>query len=176
MAESPRSDSGPTQVVEIEVNLDGVRRSLEVRPDDSLLRALRQAGHTETAGACEQGECGSCSVRIDGDIVCSCLIPAVVCDQSDIDTVASLASPAIVEALVAHGAVQCGFCTPGFVVTLAGLLDEPLGESEGPLSDNEIRERLAGNLCRCTGYEGLVAATRTLDRARRDDGETGAIP
>jgi carbon-monoxide dehydrogenase small subunit len=107
--------------------------------------------------ACEQGECGSCSVLLDGELVCSCLVLAAQADGHDVVTVEGLAENgelhAVQEAFADAGAVQCGFCTPGFVVAAADLLrrvPEP--------TDDEIREALSGNLCRCTGYAKILDA------------------
>lgn len=154
----------------IELTVDGRPTVLDATPNTSLLRALRDGGQTATTGACEQGECGSCSVVIDGRLECSCLVPALACAGSDVRTVRSLVRADLADALAEQGAVQCGFCTPGFVVAAeAALADQA---SEGPLTDRRVREALAGNLCRCTGYEGIVAAVIQVDtqrRARRDD-------
>jgi len=107
--------------------------------------------------ACEQGECGSCSVWLDGDLVCSCLVPAIQADGAAVRTVESLADGdtlhTVQDAFLRAGAVQCGFCTPGLVVAAADLL-----EHESDPSDETIREALAGNLCRCTGYQKILEA------------------
>lgn len=146
----------------IRLVVDGTPTTLEVTPHSSLLRALRDGGHTATTGACEQGECGSCTIRLDGRYVCSCLVPALLCEGSDVATVRSLLRADLARALAAHGAVQCGFCTPGFVVEAEQLLMSP-----EPLARDDVREALAGNLCRCTGYEGLLDAVVEVDRLRR---------
>lgn len=148
--------------VPVNVTLDGRRTTLQATPTTSVLRALRDAGHTATTGACEQGECGSCSVELDGRVECACLVPALVCEGSEIRTVRSLVQHDLADALARHGAVQCGFCTPGIVVAAACALDRP-----APLTEHDTREALAGNLCRCTGYEGIVAAVMEVDAARR---------
>ncbi|MGH3041980.1 MAG: (2Fe-2S)-binding protein [Gaiellaceae bacterium] len=127
---------------------------------ESLLFALREhLGLPGSKNACEQGECGSCSVLLDGEIVCACLVLAAQADGHDVETVEGLAEDGrlhrVQEAFVETGAVQCGFCTPGLVVATAALLDanpEP--------SDDEIREALSGNLCRCTGYAKIFDAVR----------------
>ncbi|CAN5837225.1 (2Fe-2S)-binding protein [soil metagenome] len=146
----------------VRLQLDGVATALDVSSETSLLRALRDGGLTATTGACEQGECGSCTVRLDGRYVCSCLVPALVCEGSDVATVRSLLRPDMAAALVDHGAVQCGFCTPGFVVEAERLLVAP-----DRLTRDEVREGLAGNLCRCTGYGGLLDAILDVDENRR---------
>lgn len=146
--------------------LDGRRTELDVRPHDSLLRALRSHGHTATTGACEQGECGSCTVVLDGELRCACLVAAVVCDGATVDTAASLVTDDLSDALVEAGAVQCGFCTPGIVVSARWLLDN----HSDRLDELTVREAMSGNLCRCTGYQGIVDAILSVDSQRRDMG------
>jgi carbon-monoxide dehydrogenase small subunit len=127
---------------------------------ESLLHVLRERlGLPGAKNACEQGECGSCSVYLDGELVCSCLVLAGQAEGREVVTVEGLApegglSP-IQEAFLAAGAVQCGFCTPGLIVAT----DDLLARNPSP-SDAEIREALAGNLCRCTGYEKILDAVR----------------
>ena len=155
-----RSKDVPVGVVSLRV--DGVGVELAVSATTSLLRALRDAGHTATTGACEQGECGSCTVRINGSTECACLIPAAICGDADVMTVRGLVRPDLADALARHGAVQCGFCTPGFVVAAECVL----AADEAP-DEARVREALAGNLCRCTGYEAIVDAILDVDRSRR---------
>jgi carbon-monoxide dehydrogenase small subunit len=127
---------------------------------ESLLHVLRERlGLPGAKNACEQGECGSCSVYLDGQLVCSCLVLAGQAEGREVTTVEGLApegelSP-IQEAFLAAGAVQCGFCTPGLIVAT----DDLLTRNPEP-TDAEIREALAGNLCRCTGYEKILDAVR----------------
>lgn len=149
----------------VELTVDGRSTVLDATPTTSLLRALRDAGHTATTGACEQGECGSCSVVVDDRLECACLVPALVCTGSDVRTVRSFVRADLAEAFAEEGAVQCGFCTPGFVVAAEAALADHA--SDGPLTDRRAREALAGNLCRCTGYEGIVAAVVRVDADRR---------
>ncbi|ASR35241.1 (2Fe-2S)-binding protein [Prauserella marina] len=132
----------------------------DVPGSESLLRLLRERLRLPgTKNACEQGECGSCTVYVDGEAVCSCLVAAGQIDGSDIVTVEGLADGAeahpVQEAFVSAGAVQCGFCTPGLVVAAHALL----AKTPDP-TDAELREALAGNLCRCTGYEKIFDAVR----------------
>jgi aerobic carbon-monoxide dehydrogenase small subunit len=127
---------------------------------ESLLYLLRERlGYPGSKNACEQGECGSCSVMLDGKLVCACLVLAAQADGHDVVTVEGLADDdklhKVQEAFVAAGAVQCGFCTPGLVVAAADLLQR----APDP-SDDEIREALSGNLCRCTGYAKIFDAVR----------------
>jgi carbon-monoxide dehydrogenase small subunit len=146
--------------VRIEVTVNGERREADVWAGESLLFALREhLGLPGSKNACEQGECGSCSVLLDGELVCACLVLGVQADGHEVVTVEGLAEDGrlhrVQEAFVETGAVQCGFCTPGLVVATAALLDanpEP--------SDDEIREALSGNLCRCTGYAKIFDAVR----------------
>jgi CO/xanthine dehydrogenase Mo-binding subunit/aerobic-type carbon monoxide dehydrogenase small subunit (CoxS/CutS family) len=144
----------------IHATVNGEEREVDVAPEASLLTMLRDGlGLTGTKNACEEGECGSCSVWLDGVLVCSCLVPAVQADGRSVRTVEDLARGGelhpLQDAFVAAGAVQCGFCTPGLVVAAADLL-----ERTPTPSDREIREALAGNLCRCTGYQKIVDAVR----------------
>jgi carbon-monoxide dehydrogenase small subunit len=125
---------------------------------ESLLYVLRERlGLPGAKGACEQGECGSCSVLVDGTLVCACLVLAASAVGRDITTVEGLGDEAAVtdvqHAFVEMGAVQCGFCTPGLIVAVHDLLDH----HESP-SGLEVREALSGNLCRCTGYGRIFAA------------------
>jgi aerobic carbon-monoxide dehydrogenase small subunit len=127
---------------------------------ESLLYVLRERlGYPGSKNACEQGECGSCSVMLDGRLVCACLVLAAQADGHEIVTVEGLAQNGrlhrVQEAFVAAGAVQCGFCTPGLVVAAADLLQRTPDPSE-----DEIREALSGNLCRCTGYAKIFDAVR----------------
>jgi carbon-monoxide dehydrogenase small subunit len=123
---------------------------------ESLLYALRERLDLPgSKNACEQGECGSCSVLLDGMLVCSCLVLALQAEGRDLVTIEGLTPHPVQEAFVAAGAVQCGFCTPGLVVAAHDLLRR----NPDP-TDAEIREALAGNLCRCTGYVKILDAVR----------------
>ena len=145
----------------LKCTVNGERHEVDgVWEGESLLYVLRERlALPGSKNACEQGECGSCSVYLDGVLVCSCLVLAGQADGCEILTVEGLAEGealhSVQEAFVETGAVQCGFCTPGLIVTTHDLLrrkPEP--------SDAEIREALAGNLCRCTGYEKILDAVR----------------
>src|SRR5690348_10160481 len=128
----------------------------DVWPGESLLFVLRERLHLPgSKNACEQGECGSCTVLLDGQPVCSCLVPAGQAEGGDVTTVEGLVSGAVQEAFLEAGAVQCGFCTPGFIVAVHDLL-----ERNPRPGDADVREALAGNLCRCTGYEKILEAVR----------------
>jgi aerobic carbon-monoxide dehydrogenase small subunit len=144
----------------LELTVNGERRETEVWEGESLLYALRERlGLPGSKNACEQGECGSCSVLLDGTLVCACLVLAAQADGHAVVTVEGLARDGelhpVQEAFAEAGAVQCGFCTPGLVVTTADLL----ARNPAP-SQDEIREALSGNLCRCTGYAKIFDAVR----------------
>jgi carbon-monoxide dehydrogenase small subunit len=144
----------------IELRVNGERCEADVWEGESLLFALRERlGFPGSKNACEQGECGSCSVLLDGKLVCSCLVLAAQAEGHEVVTVEGLSEDGklhrVQEAFVAAGAVQCGFCTPGLVVATADLL-----EHNSDPSDDEIREALSGNLCRCTGYAKIFDAVR----------------
>ena len=144
----------------VDLSVNGSRRVADVWEGESLLAVLRERlGLFGSKNACEQGECGSCSVLVDGTLVCSCLVLAVAVDGAEVITVEGLAEDpvgrAVQDALVEAGGVQCGFCTPGFVVALTDLLrrcPQP--------TDYEVREALSGNLCRCTGYLRIFEAAQ----------------
>jgi len=146
--------------VRIAATVNGEPVEAEVWEGESLLYALREhMGLPGSKNACEQGECGSCSVLLDGTLVCACLVLAVQADGHEIVTVEGLGSDGslhpVQEAFATTGAVQCGFCTPGLIVATVDLLarvPEP--------TDDEIREALSGNLCRCTGYAKIFDAVR----------------
>ena len=145
----------------LNVTVNGEQRTADdVWAGESLLYVLRERlGLPGSKNACEQGECGSCTVYLDGEPVCSCLVAAGQAIGRDVVTVEGLASGEalhpVQQAFVEAGAVQCGFCTPGLVVAAHDLL----ARVPQP-SDLEIREALAGNLCRCTGYEKILDAVR----------------
>jgi aerobic carbon-monoxide dehydrogenase small subunit len=142
----------------------------DVWEGESLLYVLRERlGLPGSKNACEQGECGSCTVRLDGVPVCSCLVAAGQAQDREIVTVEGLADPAtglspVQQAFLDAGAVQCGFCTPGLLVATDDLL-----EHNPQPTDADIREALSGNLCRCTGYEKILDAVR-LAAARTAEG------
>jgi aerobic carbon-monoxide dehydrogenase small subunit len=132
------------------------RQADDVWAGESLLYVLRERlGLPGSKNACEQGECGSCTVYLDGTPVCSCLVAAGQAEGREVVTIEGLAQGRVQQAFLEAGAVQCGFCTPGLVVAVHDLL----ARQERP-SDPDIREALAGNLCRCTGYEKIMDAVR----------------
>jgi aerobic carbon-monoxide dehydrogenase small subunit len=150
--------------VRIDVTVNGERAEADVWEGESLLYALRERfGLPGSKNACEQGECGSCSVLLDGELVCSCLVLAAQADGHEIVTVEGLGAGdelhPVQQAFIDAGAVQCGFCTPGLVVATAALLEQTPDPAE-----HEIREALSGNLCRCTGYTKIFDAVRLAAR------------
>ena len=151
----------------VRLAVNGSERQADARDGESLLSFLREElALPGSKNACEQGECGSCSVMLDGALVCSCLVLAAACADKTVETVEALATTGVLhpmqQAFLDAGAVQCGFCTPGFIVSANALLatnPEP--------SDAEIREALAGNICRCTGYGKILEAVHAAARTRR---------
>jgi carbon-monoxide dehydrogenase small subunit len=147
--------------VRVDLTVNGERRQADdVWEGESLLYVLRERlGLPGSKNACEQGECGSCSVYLDGDVVCACLVAAGQAQGRDVMTVEGLATDdelhPVQTAFLEAGAVQCGFCTPGLLVAVHDLL----ARDPSP-DDDTVREALAGNLCRCTGYEKILDAVR----------------
>ena len=144
----------------LELTVNGERREADVWAGESLLYVLRERlGLPGSKNACEQGECGSCSVLLDAKLVCACLVLAAQADGHEVVTVEGLGGDGdlhpVQAAFAETGAVQCGFCTPGLVVATADLL----ARNPSP-NDDEIREALSGNLCRCTGYAKIFDAVR----------------
>jgi carbon-monoxide dehydrogenase small subunit len=144
----------------ITLKVNGEERQADCWEGESLLFALREKlGFPGSKNACEQGECGSCSVLLDGALVCSCLVLGAQAEGHEVVTIEGLAGDEdlhpVQQAFVDAGAVQCGFCTPGLVVATTDLLRR----SPHP-TDDEIREALSGNLCRCTGYAKIFDAVR----------------
>jgi carbon-monoxide dehydrogenase small subunit len=152
--------------IRVQCEVNGRSMTLETYPMARLLDALReQAGLTGTKEGCGEGECGACSIEIDGALVNSCLMPALQADGAKIRTIEGLACGerlhAVQQAFVTNGGAQCGICTPGMILAAVNLL----ARNPQP-SESEIRECLAGNLCRCTGYikifESIVEACRAI--------------
>ena len=144
----------------VTLRINGEEHQADCWEGESLLVAVREKrGVPGAKNAGEQGECGSCAVVLDGTLVCACLVLAAQADGHDVTTVEGLGDGdrlhAVQQAFVDAGAVQCGFCTPGLVVATADLL-----RRNASPSDDEIREALSGNLCRCTGYAKIFDAVR----------------
>ncbi len=161
--------------VDITLELNGGTVPLRVKPQQRLIDVLRDVvGLTGTKEACGEGECGACTVLVDGRAVNSCLFPAVEADGRSVMTVEDLVGPggslsAVQEAFLEGGGVQCGFCTPGMIMTSAALLDE----NPDP-TDADIRDALTGNLCRCTGYVQIVDSIKLAARSRKAEAEKEA--
>ncbi|PLX19578.1 MAG: ferredoxin [Candidatus Muiribacterium halophilum] len=149
--------------------INGKKIELRLENDSTLLKALRDNGFTEVKNGCEEGQCGACMVLIDGRPVNSCQIFAISVQGKEITTVKGIGRvgfPSFIqEAYVDAGAVQCGFCTPGFIISTYALLKKNPNPSE-----EEILEALDGNLCRCTGYEKILDAVRLAAKRAREGG------
>ncbi|MEE2035026.1 (2Fe-2S)-binding protein [Rhodococcus chondri] len=169
--------------VEIAITVNGVVRRHTIPPRLTLADYLRiECGLTGTHLGCEHGVCGACTVLLDGEAVRACLVFAVQADGAELTTIEAMASDdgtlsPIQAALRDHHGLQCGFCTPGFVMSATALLRE----NPSP-SDDEIRDGLSGNICRCTGYQGIVDAVRAVAHtgtgttADNDSDEPGVGP
>jgi len=158
-----------TGPVEITLTVNGRAYPLRLEPRRTLLDALREeCGLTGTHMGCEHGICGACTVLLDGGPVRACLIFAVQTEGSAIRTIESLAEDGrltpLQRAFAAHHGVQCGFCTPGFLMLATGII-----ESDPDIADADLLEALSANLCRCTGYQGIVAAVRAALAEMRED-------
>lgn len=154
----------------VTLRVNGRQHHLALEPHVTLLRALRELGYTDVKNGCEKGDCGACAVLLDGQPVNSCLVLAWQADDAEIVTNAGLGSldhpHPLQEAFADLGGVQCGYCTPGMIISAKALLDR------NPAPDQEaIRQALSGNLCRCTGYGPIVdAVSSAADRMRAEGG------
>lgn len=151
----------------IALSINGQRQEIDIEPNAVLLHTLRDLGYTDVKNGCEIGECGACAVFLNGKPVNSCMVLTVQADGAEIVTNAGLGTmdkPHVIqEAFADAGAIQCGFCTPGMVISTKALLDHNPDPSE-----DEIREALSGNLCRCTGYGQIVEAVKLAASRLRD--------
>ncbi len=159
-----------TEPVTVSVTVNGLRRSALVEPRTLLVDFLRhELSLTGTHVGCEQGVCGACTVRVDGALARSCLLFAVQVEGAEIATVEGMASSdamhPIQEAFHREHALQCGFCTPGFLLSVQQLLERNPDPTE-----EEVRDFLSGNVCRCTGYDGIIAATMLAARLMSEQG------
>ena len=150
--------------MEIEITINGRKRRFDVEPNKLLLNLVRDKFYlTGTKYGCGIGECGACTVHLDGEAVLACMVLAVDADGRRVDTIEGVADDEtldpVQEAFIEEGAIQCGFCTPGFIMTTKALLAENPDPSEA-----EIREYLKGNYCRCTGYVNIVRAVQSAAR------------
>jgi carbon-monoxide dehydrogenase small subunit len=159
--------------MELELTLNGEHVALATDPTASLLDVLRRNGYTGAKRGCDTGDCGFCTVLVDGDPVKSCILPAVRADGATVETIEGLGSQddlhPIQAAFVDEAALQCGFCIPGMIMRTKGLLAETPDPSEAA-----VRAALSGNLCRCTGYERIVDAVQEAARRLAAEGEAGA--
>ena len=149
-------------MLSIQLKVNGTLHAVQIEPAETLLHVLREKlGLTGTKEGCGEGDCGACTILVDGKSVNSCIFPAVQADGCEILTVEGVENDpklaAIQKAFVDHGAVQCGFCSPGMIMATCALLDENPTPTEA-----EIRRGLSGNLCRCTGYQAMVDAVKSL--------------
>ncbi|MEE2061007.1 (2Fe-2S)-binding protein [Rhodococcus artemisiae] len=158
--------------VDIEVHVNGSPRRHSVPPRLTLADYLRvDCGLTGTHLGCEHGVCGACTVLLDGEAVRACLVFAVQADGAEVTTIEAMASDdgtlsPVQAAFRDHHGLQCGFCTPGFIVSATAFLDENPSPTDG-----EIREALSGNICRCTGYQGIIAAVKAAAATTTSTGE-----
>ena len=153
--------------MEIEITVNGRKRQFDVEPNKLLLNLVRDELYlTGTKYGCGIGECGACTVLLDGEAVLACMVLAVDADGRCVETVEGVADgdklDPIQEAYIEEGAIQCGFCTPGFIMTTKALLKENPDPSEA-----EIREYLKGNYCRCTGYVNIIKAVQSAAKKLR---------
>ncbi|MCC7163972.1 MAG: (2Fe-2S)-binding protein [Anaerolineae bacterium] len=143
----------------ISLTINGSTHQVALSPNTTLLHALRDLGHTDVKSGCEKGDCGACGVLIDGVVVNSCLLLAWLAENKELVTVAGLGTPdkphPLHKAFVDLGAAQCGYCIPGMILSAKALLDQ-----HPQPTDEQIRESLSGNLCRCTGYVRIFEAVR----------------
>jgi xanthine dehydrogenase YagT iron-sulfur-binding subunit len=175
MSSSPTSHSGGMQTTPVSFTLNGAPTTLDLAPWTTLLDALRNhLGLTGTKKGCDHGQCGACTILVDGQRINSCLTLAVMKEGADIRTIEGLAEHGqlhpLQEAFIAHDAFQCGYCTPGQICSAAGLIAEGHAHTA-----DEIREAMSGNLCRCGAYTNIVEAVRHVleaqDGVRREAAE-----
>lgn len=182
---SPRRQPLPTQapeVVDVTLQVNGTKRNLKIEPRVTLLDALRdRIGLTGTKKGCDRGQCGACTVLVNGARINSCLSLAIMYDDAEITTVEGLARGnqlhPVQAAFIKHDGFQCGYCTPGQVCSVVGAIAEARAgtasavtadvrkQGQVELTDIEIRERMSGNICRCGAYPGIVAAVQEVSQA-----------
>ena len=154
----------------VTLNVNGRKHQVALVPNTTLLQALRDLGHTDVKNGCEKGDCGACAVLLNGKAVDSCLALAWQADEAEIITNTGLGTMdhphTLQEAFADAGAVQCGYCTPGMIVAAKALLDR----NPNPTED-EIREAISGNLCRCTGYGQIIDAIQVAGERMREAGD-----
>ena len=153
--------------VDIELKVNGIHYNLKIKPWRTLVEVIREdLGLTGTKKACNEGECGACSLLLDGRVVSSCLVLAIDAQGKDIQTIEGLSKNEtlhpIQESFLKHGGLQCGFCTPGMVMSSKALLDETPNPSLA-----EARKAISGNLCRCTGYQHIINSIIAVPEAKK---------
>jgi carbon-monoxide dehydrogenase small subunit len=164
----------PIKTYQLEININGEWKKVQVSPSETLLHVLREKlGHTEVKEGCGKGDCGACAVLLSGRAVNACLTLALQAHRQEVVTIRGIGTPEkphpLQEGFVKHGAIQCGFCTAGMIVSTKALLDEKPRPSK-----EEIKRAISGNLCRCTGYKKIIDAIeeaaqklrRTMDNKR----------
>ena len=145
---------------EIQITVNGVHERVSVKSNQTLMLLLRETlALTGTKNGCSAGECGACTVLLNGQAVNSCMVLAAECDGAEVITVEGLAGDPLQDAIIRHGGVQCGFCTPGVLISARALLNRYPNPN-----DEEIKEALVGNLCRCTGYVRIIEAVKEAAR------------
>lgn len=154
--------------MKIKIKLNGHKKSFDIKPNTLLLNLVRDDLHlTGTKYGCGIGECGACTLHLDGEPVLACMMLAVDADNRSVDTIEGVAERGklhpIQESFIEEGAIQCGFCTPGFIMTIKALLEENPNPTE-----IEIRDYLRGNLCRCTGYVNIIKAVQKASEKMRN--------
>jgi carbon-monoxide dehydrogenase small subunit len=152
----------------LEINVNGEPKKTEVSPQETLLQVLREKlGHTEVKEGCGKGDCGACTVLLDGKAVNACLTLALQTHKQKVVTLKGLGTPGhphpLQMSFVKHGAIQCGFCTAGMILSAKAFLDK----NPGPTRD-EIRKGISGNLCRCTGYKKIINAIEDASKKMRN--------
>jgi xanthine dehydrogenase YagT iron-sulfur-binding subunit len=165
MSSSPETDSGMAKI-RIILKVNGAVKEIEVAPWTTLLDLLReQLGLTGTKKGCDHGQCGACTVLVNGKRINSCMTLAVMQDGAEVTTIEGLARGEVLhpvqKAFIEHDAFQCGYCTPGQICSAVGLMDE--GRAKSP---DEIRELMSGNICRCGAYPNIVSAIRQAMAAK----------
>jgi xanthine dehydrogenase YagT iron-sulfur-binding subunit len=163
---NPVPPAEPPQLLEVSLRVNGVKQKLTVDPRFTLLDALRERlGLTGSKKGCDHGQCGACTVLVDGRRINSCLTLAVMCQDAEVTTVEGLATGPelhpMQSAFIRHDAFQCGYCTPGQICSAVGLLQE--GHAQTPA---DIRELMSGNICRCGAYQNIVEAIRDVQAKR----------
>jgi carbon-monoxide dehydrogenase small subunit len=155
-----------SQTKTISFTLNGKKRDFEIAPGELLVKLLRRSGLVGTKEGCDEGTCGACTVNVDGRAVLSCIMPAFLVHGRDVTTIEGVGDfghvHPIQQALVDAGAVQCGYCTPGLIMSAKAMFEE-----NPAASDEDIRVHTDGNLCRCTGYEKIWTALRNVRDANK---------